>query len=1207
MSKRLHLTCLSASMIATLGVALPASADDVCLSSKVAESLSACPGGATLEHVAGAKSPVKLPPPVPAKTLKSPTKPPNPDGPGTAVEIRRNLASVRGSQLLVTQIQGLESLLASTPATAPDRPSLLRRLADSYVELEASAFRKKIESRGHADEIRRQDPTGAAAARTEGDRSEKIEVSARQAAVKNYERLRADYPRWCQSTGPKSSGCLDEVLYDLAYEYEQDQKLDQARKVYLGLVSSFPQSRYIPAAYLAFGELFFTEAQGDPTRWALAEQSYKEVTRYPAPENTVLGYAHYKLAYVYWNKGDFLQSLSEFKKTIDFGAQFPQLASSKGLAASARRDLLPVYALVGDPKKAYDFLKPLSGDVGVDSSNTYKLMGELGQAYLDTGHFKEGIDLYRDLAERDRGPKSCSYQSRITEATMAMRSGDKASIKAEMERQVEAMGRFVTQPFPDADKLACKSETAELLIETAMAWHLEATGSDGVRGTGDEKTMDLAADLYDRAVRTFSKADYEALRFPRIVKEDWPSRGKIAYLMADLLYARKRWDKCGPAFDAVASDDPRGPLAAESAYTSAICYQNLYHASHEGHSDRVARAAVPAHGAAPDLAPRELTETERGMLASFSRYLCLPPPAAADKEGRERRSEVAYGRARTYFEARHWEEAAIAFRQIAIEHPENDAGIYAAQLYLESLNVLAGTAGRISCFDDMTADVPKLATAYCAGGHEKENAEQCGTLLKVESDLLWKKAEALVAKATPASFEAGAEIYMVIWNKYGKEACVARQPSCERMDQVLTNAARAFQAARFIAKSIGVRKVLLDPHFNLDRTELARKAVHDIGANFQAIAVYEEAASWYERFARESPKLGGAAEAQQDAVILRLGLGQEDAATKDAELFERTYGAQKPALSAQIAFAVGAHDIDHEDFAGGAKRLSAAMKAIDRSAPVDVQIQAHALLGRALGKAGGITAAAAEFEKVRAAFKDPQALVKRISATDDADRDRRIGKVLMAVGEAKFFFAEQKRREADRVRFPEYKGSGNKADVLAHINGKVADWIKRKRPLIEEAEKAYLEILNLPIAPPPRWSIASGARVGQMWGKFVAEFRAAPVPKEWKQKGPSPFGDLRREEILGEYIDHIDLASEPFKQRAKQAFVSCVDYSAKYQFSDEQSRGCEVWLARNYGAEFHVVDELHGAPTRIGAPVVEAPMRISLETDATKDPTTRRR
>ncbi len=688
MPKRHRLICLSASMIATLAASQPASADDVCLSSRVVEALSSCPGGPAPERAPGAKYLVKLPPPAPARTLKGPASPKAPDAPGTVVEIRRHLAGAHRGQLLVTQIQGLETLLASTPAAAPDRAAILRRLADSYVELEASAFRTKIERRAHADENRRRNPTAAATARTEADRSEKIEISARQAAVKYYERLRAEYPRWCQSTGPKSSGCLDEVLYNLAYEYEQDQRLDQARKVYLGLIATFPQSRYIPNAYLAFGELFFTEAQKDPTRWALAEQSYKEVARYPAPENTALGYAHYKLAYVYWNKGDFGQALSELKKTIDFGAQFPQLAASKGLAAAARRDLLPVYALAGDPKRSYEFLRSLSGDVGSESANTFRMMGELGQAYLDTGHFKEGIELYKDLAARDPGTKLCGYQARITEATMAMRSGDKASIKAEMDRQVEVMSRFVTQPFPEADKLACKSETAELLLETAMSWHLEATGTDGVRGTGDEKTMDLAADLYDRAVRAFSRADFEALRFPRIVKEDWPTRAKIAYLMADLLYARKRWDRCGPAFDAAFADDPRGPLAAESSYTSAICYQNLYHAAHAGSSDRVGRAAAPARGTAPDLSPRELSDTEKGMLASFSRYLCLPPPPATDKEGRERRIEVAYARARTYFDAHRWEEAAAAFREVALNHPENEAGIYAAQLYLEALNVL---------------------------------------------------------------------------------------------------------------------------------------------------------------------------------------------------------------------------------------------------------------------------------------------------------------------------------------------------------------------------------------------------------------------------------------------------------------------------------------------------------------------------------------
>ncbi len=35
---------------------------------------------------------------------------------------------------------------------------------------------------------------------------------------------------------------------------------------------------------------------------------------------------------------------------------------------------------------------------------------------------------------------------------------------------------------------------------------------------------------------------------------------------------------------------------------------------------------------------------------------------------------MKYARARTYFEAQHWEEAALAFRDVAINHADKDAG-----------------------------------------------------------------------------------------------------------------------------------------------------------------------------------------------------------------------------------------------------------------------------------------------------------------------------------------------------------------------------------------------------------------------------------------------------------------------------------------------------------------------------------------------------
>ena len=89
--------------------------------------------------------------------------------------------------------------------------------------------------------------------------------------------------------------------------------------------------------------------------------------------------------------------------------------------------------------------------------------------------------------------------------------------------------------------------------------------------------------------------------------------------------------------------------------------------------------------------------------------------------------------------------------------------------------------------------------------------------------------------------------------------------------------------------------------------------------------------------------------------------------------------------------------------------------------------------------------------------------------------------------------------------------------------------------------------------------------------RLCDEFRAAPIPTEWKKDA----------ELRGTYYDALDAASEPFKTgNAKPALKKCLDLSVQYQYFDSYSRDCEVWLAKNYKAEYHVVDELRGAPTQ---------------------------
>jgi tetratricopeptide (TPR) repeat protein len=346
--------------------------------------------------------------------------------------------------------------------------------------------------------------------------------------------------------------------------------------------------------------------------------------------------------------------------------------------------------------------------------------------------------------------------------------------------------------------------------------------------------------------------------------------------------------------------------------------------------------------------------------------------------------------------------------------------------------------------------------------------------------------------------------------------------------------------------------------------------------------VYEKAAEFFERYACVNPKecdgntkAEFADKALSDAVVLRLGLGMEEEAIRDAKAFRERFGAGKPAQTASIQFAIGAHYADKEEWDKAKTALTGSMSVIDKAAP-DIQVQAHATLGRAYSKIkGNQKQASSEYAKVRGYWNNPDDAIGKIKGAykdeDDASVQKRIGKALTAVGEAYFMAAEEIReRDVESIKFPAYKGAGTKEDVLKHINVKVKDWLEKKMPAIEKAAAEYKKIVDLKPEPPPRWVIAAGSRVGLMWGGFVDEFRAAPIPTAWKTDA----------EMRGIYYDALDGKSQPIKdQRAKPALVTCLTYSVKFQYFDQFSRNCEVWLSKNYKADYHVVDELRGAPT----------------------------
>jgi tetratricopeptide (TPR) repeat protein len=1204
----------------------PAEAADVCISQAAKDALSTCPGG-KLEQSAGKKPQVSFksaPTQVNLKKRDDLTKPTNPTGTMAAAsrDERRQRLAARARALLVTEIASTESLYKDTPKKSADKPKLARRLADAYVELESAAFRDKTEAQIKYDELKKSNPKAAEVQKAEAEKADKILAAARSAAISHYKTLHNDHPKYCVSG---NTGCDDEVLYYLAYEYEQSNKLDDARKVYLDLIKQHPTSKFIPSAYFAFGELFFNEAQGNPAQWSFAEQSYKEVVKYKPPDNKLFGYAHYKLGYVYWNtavkKEDYGKALTEFKLAIDFAGQYTQLPGSADLAKTARRDLIPVYALSGDPTRAHDFFKPLSGDTGGDSSKTLKMMDDLGMNYLDTGHYREGIDLYTDLMKRDRGDKYCEYQAHIVEATLAMKSGNKDSITAELSKMLDTHNKFQAENHSAESKLKCSNATAGLVTETAMAWHLEAVGSGGVRGTNDPKTMDKAAELYEKVVKNFKQEQFAKFEFPRIIKEDWPNIFKIKYAMADLLYARKQWAKCGPAFDSVVAEDPNGPQAPEAAYAAVLCYQNIYTETHKDGSDKKGTGNLPA-GAGKDakkdpkktdkakFAKKDLTDNQKGMLTAFNRYVCYIKPKPEDKEANDQYVEVKYARARTYFEAQHWDEAALAFREVAMSHADKEVGVYAAQLYLESLNIMGSSleVTKPSCYDDMAVDVPKFIDLYCKGGKEKDNAEQCGIALPHPARHRaparrragegrrqgWAERDSAVREGRWALPRALDEV------RRGRLAARSQAGGLRsRSTRSSTTPARSYQAARLVMKSDqGPRDPAqqgLQPSEHRAREE--ERSTRSAATTRRSPSTTRPPSGTRSSRPR-TPRWRRPPRPSKTRSCCGSASGKRTRPSRTPSSSARTTARRSPSSTAQVAFAIGAHYADKEDWDQARRRLSGAMAQIDKNAALDVQVQAHAFLGRVYGKGlKNTNSAKAEFGKVLGLWRDPAAGIKKIEAVSSGEDEklRRLVKVLKSVGEAQFFFAEEKRKEVEKIRFPEYKGSGTRDDVLKHVKGKVGDWIKKKRPAIEDASKEYEKILDLQPAPPPQWVIAAGSRVGQMWGKFVAEFRAAPIPKEWKGSGPIPGLDLTWEELRGTYYAALDEASEPQKLAAKAAFKKCLDYSVKYQHFDEYSRKCEEWLSKNYSAEFHLVDEFRGSANRVNSSLSEKAQFINID------------
>ena len=241
------------------------------------------------------------------------------------------LADVSAGTALPTaaEVDALRALVDATPKQAPERAELLLRLAHAWVAL---ADHAPLSADGQA--------------------------LARQWRLGAVELL----PELVDSPVHASFARRDEVLFFAAEQLLILEREDAARARLTRLIKEFPRSRFIPHAFLAFGEHSFEQQDLEDAR-----RFYSKVMTFP--RSGISEYAQYKRAWAFYDRGKFKAALSDFT-AVARGADAT-------LATHARHDAVRVYALIGDPAMARAFCAQIARG---DLDDLVRRLGEIRAA-----------------------------------------------------------------------------------------------------------------------------------------------------------------------------------------------------------------------------------------------------------------------------------------------------------------------------------------------------------------------------------------------------------------------------------------------------------------------------------------------------------------------------------------------------------------------------------------------------------------------------------------------------------------------------------------------------------------------------------------------------------------------------------------------------------------------------------------------------------
>jgi tetratricopeptide (TPR) repeat protein len=1074
------------------------------------------------------------------------------------INIQGKVQHIRGEQ-----IAEFRRLIEDTDPGDPELPDLLFRLAELYAQQQRYWRFRAMEMHTKIDKAPRGQRAGLKAKQ---DQYFKEERKFLLDAIKVYKAI-------AENRKFRRYKRMDEALFFYAFTLQSAKYVDQSRTVFQKLIQDYPNSRYVPAAYLSFADYFFE--QNDLVK---AEKFYDKVLEFP--KSSVYAYALYKKGWVYLNQARHQDALETF---LQVAQKTERDKDKKVLNKAAKKDFVRAYAEIGKVQKAYQSFQR------VDQDYAFNMLQILADLYLEQGKAEKAIYVYRELIGIEpKNKQVCEWQYNIVRGVLTI--GNQSQQAEEIEKLVRLYAAYSSKKLLSGSYLdECRENAHATTSEMAKLWHNEAIK------TLNPETLVYVERLYKLYMDHFSDA------------EDY---GEMQYYYAELLWSRaeneknerlatEMWEKAAVAFtDVVKSGKVNDKMRKESAYAAVLGWKNALAV------DPATRAPPPADDKSNDKVPepQPIPEREQKMIAAFDIYI----EYVKDPKDEEL-VMMKFLKARICWRYNQFDKALPLFKNIIEKHIEHETAEYSANLLLDSLN-------RLQRYSEMleVADILLEKKAFLEG-----KDDLVARLKLIKSQSLRKAAEEL--EKGKKYVECG-QAYLDIFNQ---------NPDGQGMDEVLYNAGVCFESGKSIGLAIYNYEQLSK---RFPKSPHTQKALVRLGDNYAAIAYYDRAAGKYEEYAR---KYGGEKEASgalSNAFFYRKGIGQDDKAIEDAEFFIKQYGSNKKlrASAADAAWSIHAIYEKRKDDEKLIKYLERYVDEWGKDGGRDRELIAGAKIGKLLweqscpvknpdgscvkvkrersivdkrkkkkrNKGSELPTQCGPESKVKVqVVSRDERLAKRarkffqeavdlwekkkvqqqIPGESEGDKAIRLAMATYWYAAAKFYLAEDEYEAYLGLKFPtKLDFDPNRPKVKERSEKAFVEWMKQKEKLGGGAAKKYVFIKENIKGGGAHWAIAAAARVGQIAQNYSDALFTVEIPKDVRS------GEFAEDKVDA-YCDTLMNAAYPLEDKSVQAFGFCLDVSTELNWSNEWSKLCEHELGQIRPQDFPTASELHARPDAVAA------------------------